>query len=1311
MTVLSSMQGGVGTAGAPARLEEELLAFPLSPGQHRMWLANEEWPGNPAYNASFRWTLEGPLDLSALQRSFNEIIGRHEVLRTTFGPVDGIVHQLVQPSLRMLIPVTDLRSAPAASVDDRIEQICAAEAERSFNLERGPLIRVGLLRVRDTRYILMLTLHHIICDGWSIGVIMRELQQVYSADVEGRPSPLPPLPIQFSDYVIWRSNQDAELRNRDLEYWKATLNGYRRFRLDPDLPDGSDRSIKSAIVSRLLPREVTERLKGAINLHSGTMFTLSFAACLALLGRQSGATDLAVGTPLAGRDRSEIEGLIGLFVNPAVLRVDLSGDPTFIDLASRVRDALWDALAHQSVAFETVIDALPSADRPQSGPFYTVNFICQRAFGGSVNSEFDFSGVDVTPMPSRSPGGLFDLNIFLIERDSGWRVSLEYKTERYSPATGDRLLDEFCRIVEQVADHPDKRLSQLLAPELPVAPAQPKAPVAAVMTEIPQQQAPAPALQQVAPPEPEATEVFELPASASQFRFWRLSRIWPDSPAFNMPAAVRISGLLSADHLERALQAVVDRHEILRTTFKEFDGELRQLVVTRAEIVLQRSGLRDADAGQGELSGLVAEEARRLFDLENGPLLRAHLVNVGADDHVLIVSMHHIISDGWSQNILQRELWSIYEAFARTATPELAPLPIQYADFSVWQNDWLESEQAVEHLDYWMSTLGGSLPVLDFPTDHPPGQRPSVRGAVQSQRLDQRLVERLKTAAQSANVTMFMLTVSAFAVLLERFTGQPHLIIGAPSANRNTQTEPLIGPFSGPIALRLDLAGDPTLREVLKRVSQVTMDALDHAVYPFESIMERLKMRSVQGRNPLFQFYFLYQTAFLQPRKAGDLLVTPVPTPSFGNPFELQLAIIERHDGVFANLEYNQGLFEPDSIQNVLTYFMSVLEAIAADVSQTIADLALPAIAQRTPAEAAERATKPYVGPRTPTETKLAAIWGQLFELSKVSVCDDFFDLGGHSLMAASLMSIIERDFGTKVDLSNLLLNRTIEQLGRLIDGGHADSLESSLVPLRATGSRTPLFCVHGGGGHALAYQALAESLPGDQPVYGLAAPELDGAQKAMSVHELASLYNQEIKRVQPHGPYRLCGYSFGGMVALEMAAQLVAAGEVVEFIVMLDTANSGYYRNLAWSSWIQFWTTRVLDRIHRYYRRFADHKAGIAFSSASYFVRKNVHERFWSISRRLFRIANRPMPALLRDNVTMFKTTARGYEPTPVPAEIILFRVAERDPEYNHNASLGWELIAQKGVKVHYVPGDHLSFMRQPHVKRVAEQLVTYLV
>jgi len=269
----------------------------------------------------------------------------------------------------------------------------------------------------------------------------------------------------------------------------------------------------------------------------------------------------------------------------------------------------------------------------------------------------------------------------------------------------------------------------------------------------------------------------------------------------------------------------------------------------------------------------------------------------------------------------------------------------------------------------------------------------------------------------------------------------------------------------------------------------------------------------------------------------------------------------------------------------------------------------------------------------------------------------------------------------------------------------------SSLIPLRTSGSKTSLFCVHGGGGHVLGYQDLAEALPEDQPVYGLSAPELDGAQRSMTVEELAATYNREIRRVQPHGPYRLCGYSFGGFVAFEMAAQLIREGEEVPVLVMLDTGNSGYYRHLPPADWFQFWTTRIVDRVKRYYRRLADRRVDVAIASAFFFVRKNVRLRLWTIAQRVFRIVNRPMPRQMRDNVTMFKTVARAYEPRPTPVQIILFRVEGRDPEYTHNKSLGWELAARQGVAVHYVPGNHLSFMRQPHVREVADQLKKYLV
>lgn len=1300
MPVLSPMQGGLGSSGASVRADEDIFAFPVSPAQKRIWLQNEERPGNSAYNASFRWSLEGQLDPSALQRCFNEIVARHEVLRATFAWIDGDVRQLISPTLRLLIPVTDLRNRPASGKDAEIERMCAAEATRPFNIEKGPLIRVALLRVGEVRYVLMLTLHHIICDGWSISVILRELKELYTARAECRAAELPALPIQFPDYVIWSAERAEEAWDREIGYWKRKLRGYRPVRLAPTVHHRGGATTNGAIVSRLLPKDMTNALKSFNEKYGGTMFSTAFAACAAILHRHTGATNIAMWTPLAGRSLTELENLVGLFVNQIALRLDLSGDPGFDQLAAHARDEVWDALGHQVVPFESVIAELPEDDRPRNGQFCSVNFVCQRAFGGAVNSEFDFAGVRVSPIPSKSPGALYDLNFFLVERAEGWRLSLEYDTDLYTEATANLLVEGMVQILQAVAVDSSLKLSTLTA----VHPADSEPSTAPGHEGV---------VVSLAEPEESALadDSCELPASVSQLRFWNLSRLRPDSAAFNMPASVRIAGPLSIDLLQKSLTSLVERHEGLRTTFREAEGELKQIISSRTDCELHFSDLSEmSQQADFEVGDLLREEAQEPFDLERGPLARALLLRLGPEDHVLAITVHHIISDGWSQSILQREIWVTYEALVTGRQPVLAPIPIQYADFAVWQRDWLNSEEANGHLSYWMKSLTGPLPVLDFPTDHPPGQRQQVRGAIERLCLPADLTEQLKDRSRAANVTMYMLTLAAFAVLLERYTGQQDLTIGSPSANRSTQTENVIGPFSGPIAIRLNLGGQEKLSDALRHASQLIMDALDHATFPFESIMAKLKMRSVRGRNPLFQFYFLYQSAFLQRREAGGLAITPIPTTSVGNPFELQLAIIEREGSVWLNLEYDRGLFEATSIRNILSFYQSILEEIARNPDKRIVDLTPPLVPRPSMSvETTSSGRTEYLAPRNPCEAKLAAIWERLFDLPKVGVSDDFFDLGGHSLLAASLIGEIKKEFGVKIDLSKLLVDRTIEQIAAAI-AGEDEGPRSSLIPLRASGTRAPLFCVHGGGGHVLGYEELAKALPHDQPVYGLASPELDGAQKAMTIDELARFYNSEIRRLQAKGPYRICGYSFGGVVAFEMAKQLIEEGEEVPILVMLDTGNRGYYRHLPFKEWCRFWSVRCVDRVRRYYRRIADHRVDVALSSAFFFVRKNLHLRLWTLTRRFARLANRPMPVQLRDNQTMFKALARSYEPAPIPARIVLFRVDERDPEYSLNESLGWELVALKGVSVNYVAGDHLSFMHEPHVSKVAERLEEYL-
>jgi thioesterase domain-containing protein/non-ribosomal peptide synthetase component F len=1269
----------------------DTYAFPLSPAQAHMWAVDQQSPGSPVYNASFRWAVEGLLDVAVLERTFNEIIRRHEILRATFKLHDGAPVQLIAPSLQIRIGVTDLRALPEVERAAKVDVICQDEARRPFELSQAPLIRVGLLRTQERHHVLMLTLHHIVSDGWSIGLMMEELSQIYAAFAAGRASPLPEPSIQYGDYVLWREEQLAsDAVGAQLAYWRQQLASYRRTVIRTDFPRPDRRTTSSAIVSTMLPTSLTEALKGLNQRHGSTMFITTLATCLMLLRWCSGRNDVAVGSPLAGRTQPELESLIGLFVNYVVFRADVTEDLSFVDFLQRVRETVWQAFANQDIPFERVTADLNCPDVPTGEPFYLINFVCQREYARASTFVFEFAGLRISTMPSKSQGALYDLNFFMVEREAGWRLSLEYNTDLYGETRANEMLDQFRALLHGIAANPDRRLSELRPSGSFPQPSDDAA------------KAPAPPSPAVAEPAPDQ---YRLPASLAQRRFWLLARLAPQSSALNMPACVRIRGPLAVDILARSLQLLVDRHETLRTTLAEIDGEVAQIVASRLAVPLAVSDVAGSD--ERRISDLVREEAQQRFDLAHGPLVRARLYRVQPNEHLLIVTLHHIIGDGWSQSIIQRELWAAYEALHQGQEPALAPLAIQYGDFAAWQADWLASDDMRASLRFWEEKLAGELPVLDFPAARAPARLPVARGAMETAVLPDDLILALKKRCASESATLFMATYACFAVLLARYTDQTDVLVGSPVANRRPETEPLIGPFAGPFALRLDLSGNPTLREILRRAADVTMDALAHTDLPFEILLERLKVRSVHGRNPLFQFYFLYQTAFLDARQAEDLTITPEPTFSVGTPFELQLALIERRTGVSAQLDYNPDMFDAAAIRQALGYFEQILRTLVA-APDTRLDAIAPPERPRAPRalRAAAAESRPHVAPRDTEERKLAAIWEKVLDLSPIGVRDDFFQCGGTSVLAAAVATEIERELGIKLELSTLIVAPTIEQLARTF---RADAPSSHLIPFRTSGTQPPLFCVHGGGGHLLNYQELAGAMPADQPVYGLRAPEIDGAARSVTVEELAALYVNEIRAVQPHGPYLLCGHSFGGQVAYEIATQLTEQGEEIAALAILDTINWAYYRKLGWHDWAQFWTTFAMERVRRYTRRIRYGGLPEAFASAAFFVTKNIRSIAWKLNRLAFRIAHRPVPERMRDTILMFDALGRTYQPRPYAGPLLLLRAEGRDAEYRHNPTLGWERVASGPIAVRTVPGDHLTILTAPNVSRLVEQFVSY--
>jgi len=1244
--------------------EEELFAFPLSPVQERMWHADRANPGNPAYNGSFRWILEGSVDPALVERTFNEIVRRHEALRTTFSLVDGRPVQVVSPNLHLRVPLTDLSPLAPEIREREMDRLCAEEACRRFNIENDELIRAGLLRMEERRYILMVTMHHLVSDGWSVGLIMEEFQKIYGAFADGRVSPLPELPIQYADYVVWKQDQlSAPEILKQLDYWKRKLSGYRPLEVRPDFPP-AERTTNGAIVSTLLPRGLTDALKEFSTGQGGTMFITGLSACLALLSHYTGDKDVSVGSPLAGRNRTDVEGLVGLFVNHVVLRASAEGDPAFVDFAKRVRETVWDAFANQDVPFENVIEALRPAAETFEEPFFRVNFICQREYARASEFVFEFAGIKMSTMPSKSQGALYDLNFFLVEREAGWRLSIEYNTDLYQEATAQRLLGHFQNLLEGIVSDPARKLSRLSSPRS----SSPDSSLPGCEARLSATGSPSMAAAEA--------ELYAMPASAAQERFWLLSKFAPGNPAFHMPACVRLTGPLSEKALDESLRTLAVRHEILRTSFEENDGKLTQIISPFEKSALEIVNLQNSDgeATEANLERLVREEAQRPFDLGTGPVFRAKLFHLDSEHHVLVVTMHHIIADGWSHNVFQQELWSIYDAIVQGAKPELPALPIQYGDFAAWQGDWLVSDAAREHLEFWTKQLADSLKILDFPTDHPPSHRISLDSRLETVLLPQDLTAALKSASQSENVTMFMTLLTGFVILLSRYADQWEVTVGSPVANRRTETEGLIGPFSGPVALHVETGGNPTLRETLVRVRDVTLNALAHAELPFEVLLDQLKVRSVHGRNPLFQFYFFYQTAFLQPRQLQNLTITPMPTFGLGTPFEMQLGIIERAEGVRLQLEYNAALFEPATTRRLLCDYCNILQAMIQNPDQRVAELPISAPVKAKSAAPVTRVAEKTTVARNETEKRLTKLWEELLGVAPIGTRKNYFDLGGNSLLAVRLFARIEREFHVNLPLATLFEAQTIEQLADVLDNKGEEGW-SPLVTIQPAGSRPPFFCIHGGGGSVLIYRALSQHLGADQPFYGLESQGLDGRRPLLTrIEDMAELYVKKLRRVQPHGPYFLGGYCMGGTVALEMAQRLTAQGEEVALLALFDTVNWAKIRRNVLYDKIVYQVQRVvfhclnfglLDFAQKV--EFIQEKLRVLWNRSSvwrgWFERKIGSDSEFSVLAKIWDVNDR---AIL------------SYVPKPYPGTITNFRPLRQYSQY-HGEPMDWTGLAKQ--------------------------------
>jgi len=434
---------------------------------------------------------------------------------------------------------------------------------------------------------------------------------------------------------------------------------------------------------------------------------------------------------------------------------------------------------------------------------------------------------------------------------------------------------------------------------------------------------------------------FVFPASFAQQRLWFLDQLMPGNSFYNMPVVLRLQGQLHVSALEECLLEVVHRHEVLRTTFLMEDEQLMQVIHVTPDFSLQMSDLRGLPASEREeqANQLAREEAMRPFDLAQGPLMRASLLQLDNEEYLLLLTMHHIISDGWSMGVLVREVAVLYEAFAAGKSSPLAELPIQYADFADWQREWMQGAALEQQLAYWRKQLAGTLPVLQLPSDRPRPASQTFRGATHRFTLSKELTRALLELSGREGATLFMTLLAAYQTLLYRYTGQEDITVGSPIANRNmAEIEELIGFFVNTLVLRTDMT-DASFRDLLARVRQAAVDAYANQDVPFEKLVEELQPERNLSYSPLFQVMFVLQNTPMSTLTLPGLMLQMLELDSSTAKFDLTLTMMETPDGLAGQMQYNSDLFDQATIERMTEHFATLLQSIVGNPDQSISKL------------------------------------------------------------------------------------------------------------------------------------------------------------------------------------------------------------------------------------------------------------------------------------------------------------------------------------------------------------------------------------
>ncbi|OBQ09544.1 MAG: non-ribosomal peptide synthetase [Anabaena sp. LE011-02] len=1333
----------------PVSRDEDL---PLSFAQQRLWFLHQLSPDSTAYNLLEALRLEGALNLVALEQSLTELIRRHEILRTTFPMVDGKPVQRIAPPSTVTWQIEDLQGLSTEEQTAQFRQMAIAAALKPFDLAGEPLVQFTLLKLSPYSYILLLKMHHIIYDGWSLSIFFGELSRLYEAFTQGLPSPLAELPIQYADFAVWqRQWLTGEVLDRQLNYWREQLAGLTPIlELSTDYPRPPVQTFQGGVECFQLDRDLTQRLKQLSQESDATLFMTLLAAFLVLISRYSGQLDLVVGSPIANRNSKSVEPLMGFFANTLAFRGNLSGNPTFREFHEQVRQTTLSAYAHQDLPFEMLVEKL-QLDRDLSrNPLVQVLFSLQNTPQSSSN----LSGLIIENMPlPLDVRARFDLEVNYWEIPGGLEGVWCYNSDLFDATTITRIGEHFQTLLQAIVANQEMRIS-----ELPLL----------------------------------------SPAQRHQ-----LLVEWNDTQV-DYPHDLCIHELFE-QQVERNPDAVAVAFEEQQLTYDELNCRANQLAhclrslgvgadvlvgicVERSLLmivgllgILKAGGAYvplDPDYPQERLSFMLADTQIKVLLTQQNLVekLQKHqvkLVCLDTDSPVIAqCSQDNAIAPPIADVQATNLAYVIYTS-GSTGQPKGVEVVHRGVNRLLFGVDYVHLDETQRFLqiapisfdastfEIWGALLHGGKCVL-FPESIPTAKS-------------------LSEEIHKHGITVLWLTSALFNSIIDddpqALSGIKQLLIGGEAlslahVNRAFETLPFTQIINGygPTESTTFTCCYPIPRKIETTIESIPIGSpiANTQVYILDDYLQPVPVgvpgelhvggaglaRGYLNRPELTQEKFipnpfdnskLYKTGDLarylpdgnieylgridhQVKIRGfrielgeieavlsqheDVQISCVIVRE-DTPGEKQLVayIVPQKDVTLTTSELRQFL------GNKLPGYMIPSAFVMLDSLPLTPNGKVDRRALKAPAHTSN--SDRFIEVRNQLELKLLQIWSNILKIDKIGVQDNFFDLGGHSLLAPYLMTQIKQQIGKDIPVKDLFQNPTIEQLAAIIQKELSDSFPSCLVAIQPNGSNLPFFCVPGAGGRPFYFYHLGRCLGDDQPLYSFENNLYQELGAITHIEDMASIYIEAMQAVQPQGPYFLGGHSYGGNVAFEMAQQLHKQGQEVALLAIVDSSAPTYKDKQMLIDYINWDHARWLVEVSKGIEVYLEKNVDISYDTLQSLT---VDEQLKYVLH-YFKMANMLPPnaeiTQLTNIVQAYKNSCLclvDYVPKqPYPGKLTILRANEdlpEDPngylnaEVSQDLSLGWSEFSSEPVDIHFVLGNHITIMVEPHVQVLAEQL-----